>query len=420
VNQQWDQAAIGSWGESICYDPDVNLNRSMVDDIRPLMVRAMGTKDGRWSWTNNVGGGDFLVLVDRDGKRQPLVRMRTAFLSHGPNLTRVVYAGCTPGGEIEARIEVSTPRTDDINRAYHRILYNVRKPVDFSRLAFYQIGADNYNDHRFAKLAFGNRDGLVEEWDVQAGGRRYHRSAVPLTGRAPWVSLHAVVNGDPKGGAWAARGLLVRHWQARLGGRVVPVPLLSSYGTENGPPSANAELAPPRGLTRLAPGDFVEADLELVILPVAASDYYGPDEELRAALSGGADTWRMVHREARGNDLAVVARDGVLERRTPVVVRSRNGSTAAVQVQGGLGYVPVTFSGLKSPTGYELRLVAAGGEEIVDQSVHGEDWYQCTYDDDTTSYALTYTLPLGRWGNEPVVLKLTPPRAVKVVTEERR
>ena len=32
-NQLWDQLAVGSWGESICYDADVNLNRSIIDDV---------------------------------------------------------------------------------------------------------------------------------------------------------------------------------------------------------------------------------------------------------------------------------------------------------------------------------------------------------------------------------------------------
>ena len=46
VNQLWDEVAIGNWGESICYDPDVNLNRSMIDDIRPLMVWPMKNQTG--------------------------------------------------------------------------------------------------------------------------------------------------------------------------------------------------------------------------------------------------------------------------------------------------------------------------------------------------------------------------------------
>ena len=155
TNQRWDQVAIGSWGESICYDPDVCLNRSMIDDVRPLMVWGMNQDRAKWTWTNNVGGSDFLVYEDEAGRRQPLTRMRALYIRPGPNLTEATYAGVTADGRIAARLTVSSPRTDDVNRAYHRFRYDVLKPTPFRRLAFYQLGADHYNDHQFTRLARG-------------------------------------------------------------------------------------------------------------------------------------------------------------------------------------------------------------------------------------------------------------------------
>ena len=187
TNQLWDQAAIGSWGESITYDPDINLNRSMIDDVRPLMVTGMS--GGQWEWTCNVGGGDFLAFFDAAGHRQFLTRMRTAYLSQGPNLTDVVYAGITADGSIAARIEVSTPRCDDVNRAYHRLRYDVLADTAFSRLAFYQLGADNYNDHTFKTLARGNAEGLVEEWQTEQGGRKYLRTGIEVRGPGALVLI---------------------------------------------------------------------------------------------------------------------------------------------------------------------------------------------------------------------------------------
>ena len=35
-HQVWDQSALGSWGESVTYDPDIGLGRSMIDDVRPF------------------------------------------------------------------------------------------------------------------------------------------------------------------------------------------------------------------------------------------------------------------------------------------------------------------------------------------------------------------------------------------------
>ena len=37
-NQFWDQAAIGSFGESICYEPGRVQRRCCIDDVRPLMT----------------------------------------------------------------------------------------------------------------------------------------------------------------------------------------------------------------------------------------------------------------------------------------------------------------------------------------------------------------------------------------------
>jgi len=61
-NQFWDEAAIGSFGESICYEPGRVQRRCFIDDVRPLMtLPAAGGKP--WGWAENCGGGDFLVWV---------------------------------------------------------------------------------------------------------------------------------------------------------------------------------------------------------------------------------------------------------------------------------------------------------------------------------------------------------------------
>ena len=59
-NQFWDEAAIGSFGESICYEPGRVQRRCFIDDMRPLMTLPVaGGKP--WGWAENCGGGDFLV-----------------------------------------------------------------------------------------------------------------------------------------------------------------------------------------------------------------------------------------------------------------------------------------------------------------------------------------------------------------------
>ncbi len=409
-NQLWEQAAIGSWGENICYEPDGVQQRCMIDDVRPLMVWSMGgTGKQKWGWTNNVGGGDFLVYYDANSQYQHLVRMKAAYNSHGPNLTDVTYAGITADGCIAARINVSLPRCDDMTRVYHRIRYDVLKPTTFSRLAFYQVGSDGYLWHQYNLLARGNEKGMLEEWTPNRGGKKYDRTGIACDGNVPWFSLHAAVPGDhgkPPRGAWANRGLVIRSWKARLGGKDAP-PFASVFGTLAGNvPSANLELSAPPHVTQLLPGDFVEAQVELLILPMSADDYYGPNENLRASLKAGGNTWKPVLRQAVGNALLVRAVHGELVRAYPPVVKADASGQAEVEITGGVGYVPVTFAGLASHAGHELWVVEGEKRTRVDQSVHGNDYWQSDYDPLGRAWSSTYNVPLDSPGDVPRPVRL--------------
>jgi len=426
VNQLWDQAAIGSWGESICYDPDVNLNRAVIDDIRPLLVWGMNAEKNKWNWTNNVGGGDFLVYFDKDNRKQFLSRMRAAYISCGPNLTEVTYAGITADGNIAAHITVSTPRCEDINRAYHRFRYDILKPTPFSRLAFYQLGADNYNDHQFKKIAYGNADGMLEEWQPDIGGLNYSRQHTRCEGTAPWFSLHEGINKDEKGGAWANRGLVIRSWRARLNGKDAPVPHASIFGTNNGLPSANVEIAAPPAPNScefgymLQPGDFVECLVELLVIPMNADDYYGPNDNLRADLAANANTWKPVFRQAVGNNLRLQVRRGRLIQPYPVRLAVDADETAEIDITGGLGYVPITFAGLRNYSGYELWQDIGSKRQRVDQSVLGnevldslplriqnkKDFWQTDFDSLTGEYRITYNISLDSPDDKSRVVRL--------------
>jgi hypothetical protein len=395
-NQLWDQAALGSWGESICYEPDAIQCGCMIDDVRPLMVTSMSRNPkSRYGWTNNVGGGDFLVYCDPAGQRQFLKGVRAFYQDHGPNLTHVTYAGVTADEAIAARMDVSLGRCDDLTRVFHRFRYDVRKPVRFSRLAFYQLGADHYLWFGYDKIARGNEKGLIEEWSVQKARWAYERTGIECPGRMPWFSLHGSVPPADTRGAWANRGLIIRSWKARLGGRDVPEPHAGVYGTaDNNIPSAVLELSAPPDVTELVPGDFVEAEVEVIVVPMAAGDYYGPNENLRAALAAGTDTWQPVMREAVGNDLEVRAIRGRVLHAYPIVVAVEADQSAEIEVTGGVGFVPITFTGLDGPGGYELWQSRGEHAVKVDQSVYGNDFWQVSYDPTSGQWQRTYNVCL--------------------------
>ncbi|NSW56587.1 MAG: LamG domain-containing protein [Armatimonadetes bacterium] len=386
-NQLWDQSALGSWGESICYEPDQAQAAATVLDVRPLMVRSMN-RNMEWNWTHNVGGGDFFRYFAPDGKRGFPARMKTAYLSQCPVLTEVLYAGCTAQRRIEHEATVSLYRSDDIVRGVYRLRMDVNEATPFSRFVICQIGADTYSYTGERKMALGNEQGLVREWDTRWGGDQYRTEPMQCTGRVPWVSLHdAVSRAGENGGAWANRGLIIRSWRARLGGKDAK-PWVAEYGVRAcGTDTSTIDIIPPPGVNQLQPGDFVEATIEHVILPQHPEDYYGPNANLRSALESDGNTWRMVYREATGNDIAVSATVGRTERERPALIRAE-GDRAEFSLEGGLGYVPVTIAGLSRPGAAILETRTAE----TWMRAPGADVWQADYDPRTGTWAYTFSV----------------------------
>ena len=396
-NQLWDQSALGSWGESICFEPDQAQRQCTITDVRPLMVRSMG-QGKPWGWTANVGGGDFLRLFSPSGERVFPTAMCTTYHKQGPCLTEVTYAGRLGTGMTHSTT-VSLARTDDLLRGVYRLRLDVTTATEFSRFVLFQTGADTYNSITEGKMALGNESGLIKEWNTQWGGDTYRTAPMECSGGIPWVAMQeAVARDDAAGGALANRGIVIRSWKALIGGKAA-APWIAEHGvTRHRQESSTLDLVAPPGVTRLEAGDFIEATIEHLIVPQFAKDYYGPNEALRTALSKDENTWRMVHREATGNDRAVTVSAGELVHRFPDIrVRAQAGQ-AVFQVTGGLGYVPITITGLDSHAGYTLTVDG----KPVDQSVHGNDFWQTDYDAAGGTWSRTYNVPLSATGSHQI------------------
>jgi hypothetical protein len=316
--------------------------------------------------------------------------VRTVYERQGPCLTEVTYAGRTGEG-LEHRLTTSLARTDDLVRATYRLRLDVAKETAFSRFVIFQIGADAYSYTGERKMAWGNEGGLVREWATQWGGDILRTEPVEATGRTPWISLHEAVARREKSeaGAWANRGLVIREWKARLGGKDASPWLVERGVHARGADSSTIDLVPPPGVKSLLPGDYVEATIEFLIAPQFATDYYGPNEALRAALTEHENTWRIIHREAVGNDRIVEVANGELRRRFPDIEINTTDGKASFSLMGGLGFVPVTFRGLNSHKGHELRIDGVP----LDQGVHGSDFWQTDHDPATGTWSRTYNLP---------------------------
>ena len=264
-NQFWDEAAIGSFGESICFEPGRVQRRCFIDDMRPLMTLPQGKPAKPWGWADNCGGGDFLMWQDAQGLYQLPRATRTDYRAHGPCLTHVIYTEETAGGELAARMEVSLPRSDDHLRTFFHLRYEVRRPMRWQRLAFFQLGADFYNDTPARRVALGDASGLREQWEPKRARDAFDRSGVPLEGNQPWLSIHGLERAALQpGGAAASRGLILRSWRAALGRPVRPagarLVLLHRMGPGKPPhcprshPAARPQGNAPRRLCGSRPG----------------------------------------------------------------------------------------------------------------------------------------------------------------------
>ena len=387
-NQLWQQTALGAWGESLCLDPDQAQADCTITDVRPLMVQPMNGKT-QWGWTNNVGGGDFFRMFDADGDRVAHRGMQVKRHRQGPCLTEVTNFGRLAIG-IDHSVTVSLARTDDLVRATYQLQMKVNKATKFSRFVIFQIGADTYCSTTDRKMAIGNAGGLTKQWSTQWGGETYRTSPTQWAGPLAWASIHDSVGtpGDTKKGASANRGVVIRDWDAKLGGKK-SMPWIAERGvTVHGRKTSTLDVLPGPNVQGLEPGDFITATIEHLVVPQFAKDYYGPSQSLRSTLQQGENTWQMVYREATGNDREVTVTSGELKRRYPDVRIVTDKDAATLTLKGGLGYVPITFSGLTSPVGNALYV---NGQRL-DQSVHGNDFWQTDYTADTKTWSRTYNV----------------------------
>ena len=160
--QVWDQSALGSWGETITYDPDIGLNRAMIDDVRPFLVTGPTGGYNQYNWTGNVGGADFLRYSDEEGSHN-IINQRLSYITQAPNITDVNYSGNTSDGKIKTSITINMGRTDDIPRAFYTLEYEILEDINYTELTFFKLCANKYADNKFTKFAYGDINGIIGE-----------------------------------------------------------------------------------------------------------------------------------------------------------------------------------------------------------------------------------------------------------------
>ncbi|MDR0698886.1 MAG: T9SS type A sorting domain-containing protein [Tannerella sp.] len=411
-HQQWETAALGSFGENFCYNANQSWGQSFLGDICPALVTSRINNE-QYNWTLNVGAADFLVYHTSDHQPKILfARMRTRFKKQGPVITEVIYNGITADGTIEMEYKAEMARTDDAAKAIHSFKYTFLKDVTFSRLAFYQFGADEYNVGIYSKMAVGNDAGIVGfNIDGYAFSGEFN---VPKTlTNAYWVSGNmqrievegdgmwfAFLGGQPRpgtDGAGANKVLSVLDFKATMNGTEYHKPAFNIRTTNTLYPGALIELCPPAAVgNTIAAGSVVEGSVAFINLPAHKNDYYGPSKVLNLIPESDYASWKLSHLYATQTKMKATATVGAVARHMPcelVATGNDGGTVCEFTVSGGIGYVPVTIKNLPGYSGWQLQQWQNSQWINVDQAVHGNDWWQAWYDTETAAYELSYTLP---------------------------
>ena len=326
---QWDEAALGNFGEALCYNIDHGANASDCTDARPIL--ALTDTGASGGWTINVGGAHFFRYYDSGGVQRRSSRMRTQFVRYCPNLSEVLYAGQSDNGAVDFSFSAGMQRSDDYTRGLHRLRMNVNSNLTFSRFVFYQQAADTYAPNNGVTRAYGDAANAapLRQWTATFGGNANIGTPVALTGPMPW--LMTLDSPGQAGYTPANHGFVIRSWKSRING-VSNVP---PYVVERAVTGASLfDLVPPPGVTNLLAGDFLEAEIVRFYVPKFASNYYGPNASFRQALTNYQNNYQLALRESRGNNFSVAMQAGSLSQTYPTIIIGVTNDFAQFLVNG--------------------------------------------------------------------------------------
>lgn len=392
----WEQLALGSHGENICFYNYGTYDSAWMQDIRPYLVTNSHGLNQQYNWSGNTGGGELLRYTDNKYKDRNIDEMYTDFVAQGPNMSDIVYGGLTSDGKIKMDFRTNLLRSDDVTRVLFNIDYTFTEDTEFSRMTFFQYGSERYQANYFQKYAFGNSNEIIESGEIPAGEFEFLNSSTEqkksITGDNPWFMVH-----DFRGTSRTENnGMMftVRRYDADLNGTKYDSPTFNMRKLRTGPEKQiGFELTAPSEVgKKIDKGSKVSMTIELCVLPQDTDTWYGKSDYLTAT-SDLFNTPEQGLQQAKYGSIEVAANVGEVTSSYPVMIKTVNEDTAAqFTLRGGLGYVPVQFTGLKSYKGYKLQVQKNGEWEDVDQSVKGNDFWQCDYDYATKTYTRTYNV----------------------------
>jgi hypothetical protein len=376
-NWKWDESALGAWGESMCYDPLQHLGAAFITDVRPSFTPS---KQGKpYNWTENVGGGDFLVYFDKDNIYRWVKKLKTAFYWTGPNVTEVHYSGITDDDAIRFNYRIRSVRTFDYHRRFHSFSYEFLKDVETpQRLVFHQMAADYYNTVTLDEYYVGDAGGMKKRFQHEQGRDGYAAEKIPFN--ESWLlSDDASCNDRDVAIAYGRRALL--HMSSTLNGEPFPV-FIHPFSIGRSGDRVNFDLSADSVSRSYKAGDIIEGELEFILPAKTADDYWGDDQEFAARLkAAGSNPWKMAADEYAHNILMETSvSQGTLLNTYPIEIQALENSEVLADFtikSGGVGHVPIILR--KVPAGSALkaeRFVGGKWDALESVDVEQNNYYQ--------------------------------------------
>ena len=385
-NQLWDESALGSWGESVTYDPDINLSRSIIDDVRPFLVTAPTGGNNQFSWSGNVGGADFLNYREKFDEK--IISHRVSYKSQGPNVTDVLYSGITSDHKIKTNININLGRTDDIVRNIYTLEYTFLEDVEYTRLSLFKMGADNYNDNSFTNYCYGDIEGLIAaNEDCLLSDIGYLGDPKDATHSDFFFGVYNSSNAEEYGDPM----MCVRNFDAKINGQSYDKPAYQFFGTSDGVSQVSCELTVPTSVGKtIKHGSKISLTVEYSVVPNNTRTYYGSSDYILSTMSlmGTGDA---MYQQVYGGKVTAKATKGSVIANHPVIIECEN-DECEFSITGGLGYVPLLIENVSSYKGYSLQQKVNGEWVKIDQSVLGNDYYQVVYNAKTGKYQYAFNV----------------------------
>jgi hypothetical protein len=435
----WHENSLASLGENMCFDVLGIHTRAQITDVRVELF------DGVWA--NNVGGGEFFIYFGGNGSYIYQKEMDAGVRSAGPCLSNASFISKSEDDAITMNMETSGTRSDDYVRVFFHFRYDINQDMKFSRLAFFQSGADNYaKNDIYDEFHYGNiynesQDVTTDSschdsysYKQSLGYRKLLNSRVRGGGGSDgkeegknvwWFAFGP--NSDTTTDGLGDRGYIIRDFKSKFGGIEYDEPAFSLFCDK-------FEISVPEDINNniLLKNDYIEFKLEFLVLPRFGEDFYYAknvqnSQTLSYLLQSYNDTKSMIKLQAQ-RDLNVTAIKGYVENHYPIRVCYQENNhqdnyyddndddddedvKVLFHIDGkGLGYVPIVICGLKThiinyenneikpkkdQVGLWIKNNNNNDYELLNQSFYEKnDFYQTNYDEITSTYEIIYNIEI--------------------------